>query len=375
MGKHPAHIRLSLEKRQQHHLLRHLHAYDSGVDFISNDYLGFSKKGHLQNKFFELFGHDDFLTGSTGSRLISGHTAFKDETEDFIAKAHQAEAALVFNSGYDANVGLLSSVPQRYDLILSDELIHASVHDGIRLSFATHYKFRHNDVTHLEELLNRHANAFESVYVVVESIYSMDGDEAPLKEIIALLERHDKAFLIVDEAHAIGVLGKEGKGLCNELGIEEKCFARVYTYGKAMGCHGAAVVGSKLLKDYLINYARSFIYTTALPDASFAKIRAGYALMKQPELQHTLNANIAYFRHSLPDSIRFIPSRSAIQCLLTQNAVQADRLQEKMMQHGILCKAVKSPTVKAGAERIRFCLHAFNTKEEMDKVMEVLQYD
>lgn len=373
MGKHPAHIRLSLEKRQQQHLLRHLHVYENGIDFVSNDYLGYSKKGHLQMMFEQLFADKKFLSGSTGSRLISGHSVFKNETENIIANAHNAEAALVFNSGYDANVGLLSSVPQKQDLILSDELIHASIHDGIRLSLAKHYKFRHNDFSHLKELLKRHEHAFENIYIVVESIYSMDGDEAPLTEIVDLIQNYDSVFLIVDEAHALGVFGNEGKGLCSELGMEDKCFARIYTYGKALGCHGAAITGSSNLINYLINYARSFIYTTALPDTSFAKIRAGYELMKQNALKDNLRVNINYFKEVLPASKTFIESRSAIQCLMATDALHADTIQEQMKLKNILCKSVKSPTVKAGSERIRFCLHAFNTQEEIDLVMEVMK--
>lgn len=375
MGKSPAHIRSSLEKRQQQYLLRELNVYENGTDFISNDYLGFVKNGHLQKQFELMFGDHVFKSGSTGSRLISGHSHFKQQTETIIAAEHKAEKALMFNSGYDANVGLLSSVPQKQDLILSDELIHASLHDGMRLSFATSYKFRHNDVEHLSELLERHAGKFENIYVVVESVYSMDGDEAPLLNIVNLIQYYDHVFLIVDEAHALGVLGNNGKGLCEELGIGEKCFARLYTYGKAMGCHGAAVLGNSELIHYLVNYARSFIYTTALPDASFAKIRAAYELLKNKSLQQELNENITYFSQLMPADKLFIQSRSAIQCMLVNDAAKADEIQHRMQQSHILCKAVKTPTVKAGTERIRFCIHAFNTKEEMNKVMEVLKHD
>ncbi|MBL7916928.1 MAG: pyridoxal phosphate-dependent aminotransferase family protein, partial [Bacteroidia bacterium] len=183
MGIIPSKILNALNNRKETHLFRNLSVYKAGVDFISNDYLGFSKLGLLHQQFSESFSDQNFLSGSSGSRLISGNSEFKEVTEKEIALFHHSEAALLFNSGYDANIGLLSSVPQKNDLVISDELIHASIYDGIRLSYAKHYKFAHNQVNDLEDLINRHKQSFENIYVVVESIYSMDGDAAPLKEI------------------------------------------------------------------------------------------------------------------------------------------------------------------------------------------------
>src|SRR5688572_20783050 len=233
----------------------------------------------LKDKLKEAGHYDDVAVGSTGSRLFSGNTNFTEEAERQIALFHHAESALIFNSGYDANLGILSSVPQQNDLILYDELVHGSVHDGIRLSKATHYKFRHNDLSSLEELIHRHQKNYENVYVVVESVYALDGDTAPLLELVEICKPSKNIFLIVDEAHAIGVFGNQGRGLCNALAIEHKCFARIYTYGKAMGCHGAAIVGSEVLRTFLINFARSFIYTTALPYYCIDAIRHAYQLL------------------------------------------------------------------------------------------------
>ncbi|MFO0355334.1 MAG: aminotransferase class I/II-fold pyridoxal phosphate-dependent enzyme [Sphingobacteriaceae bacterium] len=372
MGKVPSNISNALQNRSKEGLLRSLTNTHSGIDFISNDYLGFSKLGLVTKKANQLFPYELLVTGSGGSRLISGNTTFIDSTEKKIAAFHNADSALIFNSGYDANLGLLSSVPQKNDLVITDELIHASLIDGVRLSYAKHYKFKHNDVKHLEELLMRHANSFENVFVVVESVYSMDGDEAPLLDITELIGKVKNVFLIVDEAHAIGVFGKSGKGLCTELNIEKMCFARIYTYGKALGCHGAAIVGSEDLRSYLINFARSFIYTTALPSHSIANISAGYELLLENSQHDQLQNNIGYFVENVKHHFKFIKSRSAIQCLLLNDRKKADELERTLRVNNILCKAVKSPTVKEGSERIRFCLHAFNTKSEIDQLIEVL---
>lgn len=366
--KSPFHLSSALAERKEKGLFRSLISEYPGIDFSSNDYLGFSRSGLLR-------GHDSaksLSTGSAGSRLISGNSKLFEETEGSIAAFHGAEAALLFNSGYDANVGLLSSVPQKGDLVLFDELIHASIYDGIRLSYARSYKFRHNNLQHLEELLQRQRELYTEVYIVVESVYSMDGDCAPLAEIVALCRRYN-ALLIVDEAHAIGVFGAEGRGLCQELGVEDCCFARVYTYGKAMGCHGAAVVGELILRDYLINFARSFIYTTAMPGHSLQHIREAYALLPQTDRMAALHETINYFNTRIAGNTAFIPSISSIHCCIIPGNDQVQQLEAQLRAKNIFAKAIKSPTVKAGQERIRICLHAYNTAAETELLLDVLQ--
>ncbi len=361
MTKDPANIAKALQARQEKKLLRTLSTNFSGADFISNDYLGFSKLGLLGDT-------NSKNIGSGGSRLISGNSDFTEETEKKIATFHKAEAALVFNSGYDANVGLFSSVPKKHDLVLMDELIHASIYDGVRLSYAKHYKFNHNDVSDLAHLLDKYSNEYENIYVAVESVYSMDGDEAPLKELISLKEKFKNVFLIVDEAHAIGVFGA---GLCE--GREEDFFARVYTYGKAMGCHGAAVLGSKDLRNYLVNFARSFIYTTALPQHAIENISNAYDLLKDSEQPTLLRENIIYFLGETKGMNSFIKSRSAIQCMVLGSNEKVTELEAKLKKAGIDAKAVKSPTVRDGTERIRFCLHAYNSKQEIGNLVKTLK--
>lgn len=369
LKKNPSTIVDSLQQRHIKGSLRSLITSYPSIDFSSNDYLGFSSKGLLTEE-LKTLNSSDYI-GSTGSRLISGNSMLFQEIENSIAKFHNAESSLIFNSGYEANLGLLSSVPQKGDLILSDELIHASLIDGIRLSFATHYKFRHNDLNSLKELIERHQDSFNEIYVVVESVYSMDGDLTPLLELSRICKK-EKIHLIVDEAHAIGVFGENGKGLCQEINMEEDCFARIYTYGKAMGCHGAAIVGSQELKDFLINFSRSFIYTTAMPEHSLLAIKAAYQLLlKTAEIQK-LKSNIQYFNSKINDSLNFIESISSIHCQLIPGNQEVQLLEKKCAYNDVFVKAIKSPTVKEGKERIRICLHSYNTKKEMDLLFKLL---
>lgn len=367
--KNPLSLIKLLNQREANFSLRSLITDHPKIDFASNDYLGFSSQGYLFDEIKKLDG--SLKTGSTGSRLISGNSILFNEIENEVATFHQAESALIYNSGYDANLGLLSSVPQKGDLILSDELIHASLIDGIKLSYATHYKFKHNDISSLSELVTRHKESFQEIYVVVESVYSMDGDCAPLIELVNLSKKFN-LHLIVDEAHAIGVFGEKGKGLCQELNIQDDCFARVYTYGKAMGCHGASIVGSKELKQYLINFSRSFIYTTAMPEHSLLAIKAAYQLLIKTNEIDKLRTNISYFKSQLNNSPYFIKSESAIHCKLISGNEQVQLVEDKLKQLDFFVKAIKSPTVKESQERLRICLHSFNSKNEIDTLLNSL---
>jgi 8-amino-7-oxononanoate synthase len=365
--KGPLHLLHSLEERKRKGLFRSLKYQYPKIDFSSNDYLGFSKNGLIQKKVEGI----NSVSGSTGSRLISGNSQLVEALEKEIAQFHSGESALIFNSGYDANVGLLSSIAGKRDLIIYDELIHASVHDGIRMGYAKYYKIKHNDIEHLKRLIERNKDIVDNIFIVVESVYSMDGDCAKLKDIIQLCD-NKKTFLIVDEAHAIGVFGKEGRGLCNEFGIEEKCFARLYTYGKAMGCHGAAIVGSKDLRDFLINFARSFVYSTALPPHSLLMIQAAYELLVESDNRIKLKENINYFNSLIKEDDKFISSTSAIHCRLFPGNHNVDIIESQFEKSDMFVKGIKSPTVKEGAERVRICLHAFNTKDEIKKLVEII---
>jgi 8-amino-7-oxononanoate synthase len=257
-------LQRKLLERKQQDAFRQLKLNDGMVDFCSNDYLGLAKQLSTE--------HDHWAMGSTGSRLLAGNYELIENVEEKIAQFHQSETALIFNSGYDANVGLLSSVPQRGDIVIYDSLAHASIRDGIRLSFAQSFSFAHND---MDDLARRLQSASGNIFVVTESVFSMDGDMCPLIRLVELCEKYS-AHLIIDEAHATGVVGYNGEGLVQELQVQDRIFARVHTFGKACGCHGAAVLGSQQLRDFLINFARSFIYTTALSPHAVAVIEKSY---------------------------------------------------------------------------------------------------
>lgn len=332
-----------LQKREEEGTMRSLSLWSGLEDYYSNDYLGMSSLT-FEN---ELYG------GSTGSRLISGNSSQAEECERFLANWFRTEAALVFNSGYDANLGFFSSVPQKGDLVLYDEYIHASIRDGIRLSFADHFSFKHNDVKDLKKKW-KHVNG--TVFVVVESLYSMDGDMAPLGEIANFCEEK-KVNLIVDEAHACGVFGYHGRGIVDCLDDPTKVFARIVTFGKAYGYHGAAVLGSEELKRFLINFARSFIYTTALPPHSYFEIQQRVGHESIPERQRKLQIEIQNFRASFPAGTFISEVNSPIQVMRIGDIGETKRLAETYLQKGWAVKPILSPTVPKGKEGIRFCLH------------------
>ena len=306
------------------------------------------------------------MKGSTGSRLISGNSKVVEGVEEKMASHFQSEAALIFNSGYDANVGLFSSLPQKGDTILYDELVHASVRDGIRLSFANSFSFRHNDTADLEKKLQK---ATGTIFVAVESLYSMDGDIASLVEMDRLCSEYG-ALLIVDEAHSGGVFGKEGRGLCVESGISESVFIRLFTFGKAYGAHGAVVCCSDLVRQFLVNFARSFIYTTALPEALYTHLLNQVEASKPELLRQQLQANISHFTKSIQSTLS--ASNSPIQVLEFSDLETCKQKAYQLQQNGFAIKAILPPTVPAGSQRLRICIHAFNNREEIDRLITFL---
>lgn len=351
-----------LQERKDNLSIRNLSTNIPPFDFCSNDYLGFARSSELKKLIDDtLATFPNYLNGAGGSRLLSGNTAFTEETEQLIADFHLAESGLIFNSGYDANVGLLSSIPQRGDTIITDELIHASIIDGCRLSHATRYKFLHNDINDLETKLKL---AKGNIFVVVESVYSMDGDIAPLVEIANLCERY-QVNLIVDEAHATGVFGANGSGLINQLNLTSKVFALIVTFGKALGVHGAIILGSKNLRHYLINFARSFIYTTAAPIHNIVAVRSAYQHLNKIDHQ-LIHQKIALFRKMLKEeNISALDSESAIQGILFSSNETTKLAATALQSKGFDVRAILSPTVALGKERLRICLHNFNTDEEI----------
>jgi len=382
MPDFPKKLRQKIEKRAFENALRELPLENALIDFSSNDYLGFSRETKILERAEEILKSSDAKNGATGSRLLSGNHPLYKILESQLSTFYNCEAALVFNSGYNANLGFFASVPQRGDLIFYDEFSHASIRDGIQLSNAKAYKFEHNDLSDLKSkiqlLIGANPNASNSeIYVVTESVFSMDGDSPDLKTYSNFCTKNGY-YLIVDEAHAVGIFGN-GKGLCHEREIETAIFARIITFGKALGSHGAAILGSDQLKEYLVNFARSFIYTTALPPHTIATVIASYNLMsseKGTSKQNTLLENISHFRKEVKvNGLQnyFIESNSAIQCMTVKGNAAARELSEKLNKKGFDVKAILSPTVPKGKERLRFCLHTFNTKEEIKEVISLVK--
>ena len=373
----PEKLHQKLQKREASNALRSIGIQQHLIDFYSNDYLGFASSEIIFEKTHQLLiDRNVKINGATGSRLISGNHNLYQETEIDIANFHKAEKALIFNSGYDANVGFFSAIPQRGDVILYDELSHASIRDGIQLSNAKAFKFKHNDCQQLETLLQRHSeldSTSHDVYVVTESVFSMDGDAAELLEMNNICKKHN-AFLVVDEAHALGVLGDNGTGLVQALQLENDVFARIVTFGKALGCHGAVVLGSEQLIQYLVNFARSFIYTTGLSPHAVATIKVAYQQL-QSNIIKQLEENIQHFKSELQRlglTDTFIESNSAIHCCIISGNDKTKAIAKTIQEEGFNIKPILSPTVAKGKERLRFCLHAFDDKKEITKILEIL---
>jgi len=376
MKRFPAALKQKLHQRIQSNALRSLSQDNALVDFSSNDYLGLAQSEVLFDATHRLLLERNCKkNGATGSRLLSGNHALYPETEAFIATFHQAETALLFNSGYDANVGFFSSVPQRSDVIVYDELIHASIRDGIQLSHAKAYKFQHNDLEDLKEKLVKFQSSAANIYIVIESVYSMDGDSPDLEELVSLSEQFG-CYLVVDEAHALGVFGEHGEGLIQSLGLNDRVFVRIMTFGKGLGCHGAAILGSYDLKQYLINFSRSFIYTTGLSPHAVATILVAYQqLTENPAAMERLAVNIIHFnqeKNRLGLKPLFVYSKSAIQCAILPGNEKVKSLAQTLQEKGFEVKPILSPTVPEGQERLRFCLHSYNSVAEISEVLSVL---
>lgn len=364
-------ISTRLNQREQNNSLRFLKPENSLIDFCSNDYLGFARSHELRTLFEnELNKYPEYHMGSAGSRLLAGNDSFTEELEKEIAEFHEAEAALIYNSGYDANIGIFACLPQRGDTIITDEYIHASIIDGARLSHATRYVFKHNNLESLEQKLKM---AKGNIYIAVESVYSMDGDEAPLTEICKLAKRFNAA-LIVDEAHATGILGEFGKGLVYELGLSEDVFARIITFGKGLGTHGAAVLGSAKLRSYLINFSRSFIYTTAASFLSHLSTKVSYSYLKSINHQAEIHKRIQHFISNIDPDKNLLTSRSAIQAILVRGNTRAKEISSKIQEAGFDVRAILSPSVPEGAERLRICIHNHNSMSEIKSLSQHLNH-
>ncbi|KAF9739455.1 hypothetical protein PMIN06_001060 [Paraphaeosphaeria minitans] len=386
-----------LEKRRQTSTLRSLTTARTRVDFSSNDFLSLATNPALKAALLEELQASEWPLGSGGSRLLDGNSTYAEKLERDICAFHNAEAGLLFNSGFDANAGFFACVPQKGDVVVYDELIHASVHDGMRLSRAEKtVPFAHNRVEDLRRVLD--ALKSESplgqgvvagdrhVFVAVEAVYSMDGDVAPLQAIVDTVDEvlgPEAGYIVIDEAHATGVLGKEGRGLVGELGLEKRVFARLHTFGKALGCNGAIILGSNFLRHYLINYARPLIYTTFMSYTSLAAIRTSYAFLSQGKttplasilqsLIYTLFTRLKAVESPAFRSLLRLPQARPESPIFSIQLAEPKRLAKYLQDRGMMVRAVVPPTVPEGTSRVRVCLHAGNTEAEIDGLVAAME--
>ncbi|TFK61681.1 PLP-dependent transferase [Pluteus cervinus] len=382
------------------------------IDFNSNDYLSLSSSPRLRSHFLQKLSRAPDILGSGGSRLLVNGQAHHD-LESRLSKFFNSPAALLFNSGFDANVGFFSCIPQQGDVVVYDEYVHASVHDGVRASRVRkedRVGFRHNCVESLRVVLGRVKHNWErhsgtrtkknSVFIAVESLYSMDGTFAPLQEIVEVMEDVFPAgniHLVVDEAHSTGIYGDKGKGRVAMLGLEEKVLARLHTFGKALAATGAVILTSVLIRDYLLNYARSLIYTTSLnyaniiaADASFDMLEDGTAEQAASKLLNLslyliqqLQTRLSTFPErliSLPHHLKSLPPLSRyshpqlhslpLSPIIPIMTSHPRPLSSYLLALGMNARPITWPTVPKGKDRIRVCLHTGNTKEDLDRLVE-----
>ncbi|RMX74553.1 hypothetical protein D0869_12478 [Hortaea werneckii] len=401
-------ISRTLDKRRSQSTIRQLTTSGpNSVDFSSNDFLSLASNAGLRELFLEELQRGPVATGSGGSRLLDGNSTYAENLERQIAAFHRAPAGLLCNSGFDANVGLFSCLPQPGDVIVHDELIHASVHDGMRLSRAEKcIYFAHNDMTALRRLLRSLLRdeairvGQKNVFVAVETIYSMDGDIAPLVEIVRLMKETFTAgngHLIVDEAHSTGCFGPKGRGIVSELGLEGEVAVKLHTFGKALACNGAILLCSPLIREYLINYARPLIYTTFMSYPALAAIRASYQYLEEGKTEilaadlkmliDALHSRLLALQEKLdfgseavqdedcarPGELLRVSRECPQSPIFSVLSAEPKSLAAHCQRSGFMVRGIVPPTVPAGAERIRICLHAGNTVPQIENLVECIR--
>ena len=336
----------------------------------SNDYLGLA--GHPALRDAARIAMDRYGFGSGASRLISGTSASHQELERRIARFKGVEAALVFNSGYAANTGIIPAIVGKGDVVLSDCRNHASIVDGCRLSRAERAIFRHKDMNHVESILKESRDARRRL-IVTDGVFSMDGDIAPLGDLAALAEKYN-AILMVDDAHGTGVLGRTGKGTAEHFGLSQGIHIHMGTLGKALGSFGAYVAGSRDLIDYLMNSARSFIYSTALPPSVCAASLAAIEIVEnEPPHRERLWKNRERFVAGLTSlGLNSGESETPIVPIMLGDPAKACKAAEKLFERGIYAVAIRPPTVPEGASMIRMTLMATHTDQDIDKALDVI---
>ena len=342
------------------------------LNLSSNDYLGLAADRKLREEFLQTLTPDTFQPTSSSSRLLTGNFGVYEELETELATLFDTEAALVFNSGYHANTGILPAVSDAQTLILADKLVHASIIDGIRLSAARCIRYRHNDLAQLERLLEQHHAAYRQLIIVTESIFSMDGDQADLTTLVHLKKRYPNVLLYVDEAHAFGVRGTHGLGCAEESGCIRDIDFLVGTFGKAAASAGAYIACCRTIREYLVNRMRTFIFTTALPPTSIAwTLFIVRKLAGMQDRRKHLASISRMLREALQAKGYDCPSVSHIVPLVVGPSADTVLRAEMLQRHGFYALPVRPPTVPEGTSRIRFSLTADIEEREIE---EIIQY-
>ncbi|KAJ7766619.1 pyridoxal phosphate-dependent transferase [Mycena metata] len=397
-----ARLASSLYSREQRNIRRRLpepSSFSSSgpIDFSSNDYLSLASSRNLRNVFLDKLRAAPDVLGSGGSRLLvngQAHSAL----EARLAQFFHSPAAILFNSGFDANVGFFSCVPGEGDAVLCDEYIHASVHDGIRASRVrdAQFQFEHNSMPAFRAMISKLLkerpelqSGQNSLFVAVESLYSMDGTFAPLVEIVQTLEEYfpaRNAYLVVDEAHSTGIYGPQGRGRVAQLGLENKVLARLHTFGKALAANGAVILASPLIRDYLVNYARSLIYTTSLSFANVVAVESSFDMLMDGTAaqlsKDVLNLseylveslrprlhNIPVHLLSLPLHLQYLSPSSEASPIIPIMTSLPRPLSAHLLNLGMNARPITWPTVPKGKDRVRVCLHAGNTTSDVDRLI------
>lgn len=369
-----------LKTQQDNNLLRNLKPASSRsqgtitvgpkeyIDFSSNDYLGLSSHPKLKQAAQKAL--DQFGTSSSASRLLSGDLEIFHQLEEKVASFKGKEAGLVFNSGYQANLGIIGAVWGRGDVIFTDRLSHASIIDGINLSGAKLFRFQHNDLDHLQMLLAKERAKFKNAAIITETVFSMDGDSCDLLEIVKLKEKYS-CKLMVDEAHATGIFGENGSGLVEECNLADRVDLVMGTFSKALGSFGAYLACSDKIKQYLINKCRSFIYSTALPASIVAVNLASLDLvLNEPERRKNLLENSNYFRNKLSQHKLRVRGSSQIVPWIVGEAQMAVKLSQELKTRGYWVLPVRPPTVPKNEARLRFSLTLRHTKQILDELID-----
>ena len=347
----------------------------SMLNLSSNDYLGLASNLHLREQFFDETPNEHRIMSSSSSRLLTGNFPEYEQLENSLSDAFHGRAALLFNSGYHMNIGILPALSDSKTLILADKLVHASLIDGIRLSTAKYLRYRHNDLNHLIQLLQKYHvdESFDRIIVVTESIFSMDGDETDLSELVRIKQQFNKVMLYVDEAHAIGVRGEQGLGCAEQYDVVDEIDFLVGTFGKALASVGGYLMCHPIIREYLINAMRPLIFSTAQPPICMAWTHFIFqkALKLSTQRQH-LHAISQSLQHTIQHKGFECPSTSHIVPVIIGDSQKTVEKAKQLQHAGFYIMPVRPPTVPKNSSRLRICLNTQIAQTDLDQLVEML---